>query len=457
QLRVRQFAEKYLKVPLEINLLQNNIQWDFKDTLDHQQNGVLSPLYNEWLYSKLFEKVLPPKWKILWRQEQKKKKAKINYNLSFKRKLVEWYSYHISSSSVYGIGRLETLFWEMMLKLKTIFISFNDENPAYKSKETNKEIDWDLDFDSLVEATMPSLFKQIKELTAKLKVKKVKRLYLIGPVLWYHEKQKLKLAHALEAGSRLIVTQHGGNYGNAKVYPFSSSIEYNQFKFYSWGWTNQENYKGNIVPLPSPLLSRLSKHAPKNNNLILVGTRASLFSYRIDSVPQAAQEIYYRKQKLEFILGIRQEVRDNFYYRPDSNEQGALKDKQYIKDKIPWSKFCEGDLHSKMTKCKLVVLDHPGTTLNIALAANVPTICFWDNIAWAMCFQAEPYFDQLKEAGILFNSGKEAAQKVNEIWSDIQVWWNQKEIQTTRVKWVRQYAHNKNTWQWDWLKAIWKT
>lgn len=77
------------------------------------------------------------------------------------------------------------------------------------------------------------------------------------------------------------------------------------------------------------------------------------------------------------------------------NEHGSLKDKQYIKDKVPWAKFCEGYLHSKMIKCKITVLDHSGTTLNIALAANVPTICFWDKDAWAMCFQAEPYFDKL--------------------------------------------------------------
>lgn len=140
----------------------------------------------------------------------------------------------------------------MMLKLKTVFISFNDEKPVYKDKETNQEISWDLNFDALVEATIPSVFKQIKELTAELKVKKKKRLYSLGPVLWSSEKHKLRIAHALEGGSRQIVTQHGGNYGNAKVYSFSPSIEYNQYKFFSWGWTNQENYRGNIVPMPSP-------------------------------------------------------------------------------------------------------------------------------------------------------------------------------------------------------------
>jgi len=59
QFRVNHFIKKYRDTPIELNLLKNNINWHFSDTIDFLNNGILNPVYNEWLFSRLLESKIP--------------------------------------------------------------------------------------------------------------------------------------------------------------------------------------------------------------------------------------------------------------------------------------------------------------------------------------------------------------------------------------------------------------
>ncbi len=72
-----------------------------------------------------------------------------------------------------------------------------------------------------------------------------------------------------------------------------------------------------------------------------------------------------------------------------------------------------------------------------------------------MCLQAEPFFDNMKKVGILWETGHQAAQKVNEIWDNVDEWWNQPKIQKARKEWAWNYARSNKNWRRDWIKAIW--
>ncbi|MBA7536407.1 hypothetical protein ES705_28671 [subsurface metagenome] len=72
-----------------------------------------------------------------------------------------------------------------------------------------------------------------------------------------------------------------------------------------------------------------------------------------------------------------------------------------------------------------------------------------------MCRQAEPFFDNMKKMGILWETGGQAAQKVNEIWDNVNEWWNQPKIQKARKEWAWNYARTSKHWRRDWIKVIW--
>ena len=102
------------------------------------------------------------------------------------------------------------------------------------------------------------------------------------------------------------------------------------------------------------------------------------------------------------------------------------------------------------------MIDNPGTTLSIAMAANIPTICYWDSKTTLLCKYTEPITSALMKAGILFNSENEAATKVNEIWNDVDAWWAQKEIQEVRRNFCWNYARTNKFWLIEWMKTLFK-
>jgi len=454
QRRIDQIINKYKNHEFMIELIKDDFDYRFINTLDFQVNGVMNPLFNEWLFSKLIENRVPDKWKVCWKKIQitgnyPSEGNKTNLKQNIKNAIKSTFL----SYTIKGISIVDALLIELILKYKSFNKKYFIENIP-RAKKSN-ELKWDLDWGLLIKTCLPKYFSNIKGLSKNYN-NTSKRIYVVGPILLYDEENKLKLAHAIENGSRIIVSQHGGNYGNAKTYSIIPEIEYKQFRFITWGWQTHNNYKGKFLPLPSPFLTKL-KYNKKNEKIILVGTHILVLLHNLSSTPQAKQQLDYRNNKIRFINRLSNSPRDNLWYRPYLNEIGALSDKNFVQSNFDYLKILDASTrgtHRELMKCKLLVCDHPGTTLNIALAANIPTICFWDQDVWHMCQQAKPYFDALRNVGISFNNGSEAAEKVNEIWDDVEGWWQQPDVQKARKDWARQYASTSKNWRREWTKAI---
>ena len=61
---INDFIDKNKNERIEVDLIENSIKWNFKDTHDFLNNGIQSKYYNHWLYSRLIEFRLPSKWKV---------------------------------------------------------------------------------------------------------------------------------------------------------------------------------------------------------------------------------------------------------------------------------------------------------------------------------------------------------------------------------------------------------
>lgn len=48
----------------------------------------------------------------------------------------------------------------------------------------------------------------------------------------------------------------------------------------------------------------------------------------------------------------------------------------------------------------------------------------------------------------------EAAEKVNQIWDDVEGWWKQPKVQKARKEWAWQYARTSKYWRWEWIKFL---
>ena len=375
--------------------------------------------------------------------------------------------------AVYGINFVSQLRMSISLSLKRMSATTNKHAaekriPPALVVEQNTKNECNQEFEgicaSLLEMLLPNIFLsdfESEEKYAKRFLKMVgsnTKHFVLGPVIGGgHDREKYIAALFRERQGKLVLTQHGSNYGTALSSPYIDDTEYsNSDYFLTWGWNKHAGYKINTVPLPSPMLSTLKRAGKEqqNENIILIGTYQRCFPHRFDSEPQPEQFLSYRDDKVEFLQSLSEPVRTNVYYRGYPVQSGAYPDEEYVKQKCDFLTLHNGKLLNDILRCKIVILDNPGTTLNIALAANIPVIAFWRDDMWGMCESSKSCFSELCEAEILYYTPSEASDFLNDNHNRIQEWWDSEPVQSARMRFCKRYASSNKNWHDIWVKEI---
>ena len=264
---------------------------------------------------------------------------------------------------------------------------------------------------------------------------------------------------AKKKGEVLIGIQHGGGHGSDRIHPLVQETEYRYDFYASWGWRSHDRYQVNALPMPSPLLSPISnKHRFKKDVLFFVNYSHSPMMIRLHSKPIGSDIVRELPRTVSFFEFLRADIRSHVLYRPHEKD-GSLENPGSLKQKFPEIMIYNDSSRKFMKKilsCHLLVLNHPITTLHVAMAANIPTICYWDPNFWDFTKDCKNLFKEFKKLGILFDSPELAADKVNEVWSYIPTWWNDRRIQSVRQQWNAQFALADPGWKMIWLKALWR-
>ena len=96
----------------------------------------------------------------------------------------------------------------------------------------------------------------------------------------------------------------------------------------------------------------------------------------------------------------------------------------------------------------------PFTPILESLAADVPTIAFWDPASWEIRTGAQKYFNHLNEAGILCVTPENAARKVEEVWDEPDLWWEQDPVIKAKESFVERFAMNRANWVESWNEQL---
>jgi len=104
----------------------------------------------------------------------------------------------------------------------------------------------------------------------------------------------------------------------------------------------------------------------------------------------------------------------------------------------------------------LVICTYNATTYLEAFTANIPTVLFWNPEHWELRPSAKPYFDELRNVGILHYTPESATAKVNDISDDPISWWQQTKIQAAKNKFCFQFARTSNKWLKEWKNELLK-
>ena len=88
----------------------------------------------------------------------------------------------------------------------------------------------------------------------------------------------------------------------------------------------------------------------------------------------------------------------------------------------------------------MVVHSYDSSGILETLSNNIPTLAFWQNDLEHLREKVKPQYQSLIDAGILHLSSKSAANKINEIWNDVDNWWKQNLVQQARKSFCNSFA-----------------
>jgi len=260
---------------------------------------------------------------------------------------------------------------------------------------------------------------------------------------------KLWGAHHVMNNVPLVIGQHGGNMGIARF----NQTEDHQVQiadiFASWGWTRES--RPNIKPMPA---QKLAAKKPKRNNRgdILVTTASyPRYFYCHYSVPVAGQYLGYIHDQMRFIKQLDHDAQKLLKFRFDDDKFGWDIINQFKETGLgAHIDSYRGSFLKRLNNCRLSVSTSNSTIFLETLAINYPTLIFIDPNRFEIRSDAQAAMDRLRKVGILHDSPESAAVLLNSIYSDVQGWWYDSELQDARRTFCKQYALTSTDWIEQW-------
>lgn len=270
----------------------------------------------------------------------------------------------------------------------------------------------------------------------------------------YSEDEAFKFwaAYQCERGAKLCVSQHGGNDGAG----LWSSTEEHQIRisdrYYTWGWKSDATSVPCVPLSPGPLIRAKRRIEPRPDGQILwVSMSLPRYAYWMYSVPVGPQMLAYFDDQQRFAKSVEPEVLDLLLLRLYPHDFGWDAASR-LHDAMPHLKTYQGrtPLIKQLNRSRLFVGTYNSTTFLETFVADYPTVIFWNPAHWELRAGAQAAFDDLRRAGILYDTPEAAASKVNEIYRDPQDWWREQSVQRAKERFCAQFAVVRDDWLREW-------
>lgn len=248
---------------------------------------------------------------------------------------------------------------------------------------------------------------------------------------------KLWAAYKTEQGVKYYVGQHGNNYGTYR-YMNPAIEEFTADKFLTWGWVD-----GLKQHMPTFIFKTAGKKNQKYNpqgGLLLIEV---CLNHRITTWDGSSEFDEYFEDQKKFIkhLGIAQKkdltIRLHSGYRYMRWDEVTKWDEFDANLKIDTG---TKKIQKLISNSKLIVHSYDSTGILELLSQNVPTLAFWQNGFDHLRDNAKPYYQLLVDVGVLHLTPESAADKVNEVWNDVDKWWFESKLQNARREFCDKYA-----------------
>jgi putative transferase (TIGR04331 family) len=246
-------------------------------------------------------------------------------------------------------------------------------------------------------------------------------------------------AHAAESGSQIVLAQHGGQFGISEFPSFSERHELEiSDRYLTWGWKSSEQ----CYPGIALTVNHAKKIKSQNSGNLLVVTD-ELWRYPRSIFTDLSDNSGYLEHLANTISFLRPEIHSDVLLRIHHAEaQSGAPQRDWWFKNLPGITHDKANLSFKqmLSKSRLVLIAHNGTSVPEAIALNAPTIITWSDSYMKVRKSAEAVFDALEVAGVFHRTPESAASFINLIWNDVDGWWNSPATIEARKQFTDQYA-----------------
>ena len=230
-----------------------------------------------------------------------------------------------------------------------------------------------------------------------------------------------------------------GQHGNYQAIPrlLDSPEVVSCDNFFTWGWSN-----GNIKNIPAfafKIANRQNKTKP-SGGLLLIELSPPNQTYLHDAFYEYS---VYQEQQFRFVEALPQKIQKKLTVRLSVGWRNyRWSPIERWNDRIPSVSLETGDapIRSLIAKSRLVVHSYDSTGVLEGLGSNTPTLCFWDGGLDHLLPSVKPYYERLRQAGILADTPEHAAQLVSKYWDNLDGWWSSEKVQSARRQFCEEYA-----------------
>ncbi len=240
--------------------------------------------------------------------------------------------------------------------------------------------------------------------------------------------------------SKYIIGQHGATYGSGR---YQISQIYNlkvADKLITWGWNEHSKTKKGF------LFRKLNANKNRGTNIALM-IRLMMPNLRTHDMYEELEKEFEDDYKL--VKGFKKEIKDNleiklhpgdgkFYnFETRSRWLNEFRDIKLNETKISFDKY-------KNNK-KLIIFNHESTGFLQLININYPTLLVLRNFDFQIDDQYKKYYKYLINSKILHLNNESLTSHLNEVWPNLDQWWNSNNTQINLKKFVEKFANNKDS------------
>ena len=211
-------------------------------------------------------------------------------------------------------------------------------------------------------------------------------------------------------------------------------------KYLTWGWGKVGKYKNKIIKFGC--LKNQIKLSNTNKKFFLFVLKSnSRFTNKIHSGAGSNNLLRYFYDCESFLKNINCKIKGDIILRRHARTHEWPEEKKickmFDKNQVDSGRV---NLIKLINKSKLVIHTYNSTGFLETLAANKPTVIFFNNTDYPLNIEAKKYFNYLKDANILFYNWKEAVLFLNNNYNSIDNWWNSNKTQDARNKFCSNFV-----------------